>query len=103
MCSSDLDDEREQPTNGAGDAPAIVTLAGASQGSASPFPDLRGLGARDALRALTQLGLTARMHGDGVVVQQEPAPGGIVERGGQATLWLKRQSLRASRANEPEP
>jgi cell division protein FtsI (penicillin-binding protein 3) len=96
------DDEREQPTNGAGDSPAIVTLAGASQGPASPFPDLRGLGARDALRALTQLGLTARMHGDGVVVQQEPAPGGVVERGTQATLWLKRQLLRANRANEPE-
>ena len=30
------------------------------------MPDLRGLSAREALRALTQLGMTARMTGDGV-------------------------------------
>ena len=30
------------------------------------MPDLRGLSAREALRALTKLGMTARMTGDGV-------------------------------------
>ena len=33
------------------------------------MPDLRGLSAREALRALTRLGLTARMTGDGVVAR----------------------------------
>ena len=96
------DDEGEEATSGPGEAPAIVTLAGSSQGSASLFPDLRGLGARDALRSLTRLGLTARMHGDGVVVQQSPAAGGLIERGSQATLWLKRQAPERG-AHEPEP
>jgi cell division protein FtsI (penicillin-binding protein 3) len=86
------EDEGEQATSGSAELPAIVTLAGSSQGSASLFPDLRGLGARDALRALTRLGLTARLRGNGIVVQQNPAPGGRIERGTEATLWLKRQA-----------
>jgi cell division protein FtsI (penicillin-binding protein 3) len=96
------DDEGEQPTSGPDDLPAIVTLAGDSQGSASLFPDLRGLGARDALRSLARLGLTARLRGDGIVVQQQPSPGGVIERGTQATLWLKRQAA-STGADEPEP
>ena len=96
------DDESEQPTAGAAEIPAIVTLAGSSQSSASLFPDLRGLGARDALRSLTRLGLTARLSGDGVVVQQSPAAGGPIEPGTQATLWLKRQAPPRG-ASEPEP
>jgi len=96
------DDEGEQPTTGAAEPPAIVTLAGSSQGSASLFPDLRGLGARDALRSLTRLGLTARLHGDGVVVQQNPSAGALIERGTQATLWLKRQAPERE-VSEPEP
>ncbi len=96
------DDDGEQATSGPADTPAIVTLAGTSQGSSSLFPDLRGLGARDALRSLTRLGMTARLHGDGVVVEQDPLPGGAIERGTQATLWLKRQAPSRS-TNEPEP
>ena len=95
-------DDGEEATSGPGQAPAIVTLAGSSQGSASLFPDLRGLGARDALRSLTRLGLTARIHGNGVVVEQNPAPGGPIDRGSQSTLWLKRQAPERG-ANEPEP
>jgi len=70
--------------------PAIVTLAGTGAGSAALFPDLRGLGARDALRILARLGLIARVQGAGVVVDQEPAPGGPIERGSLATLRLDR-------------
>ena len=36
------------------------------------------------------------------VVLQAPAPGGLIERGTQATLWLKRQAPPRS-TNEPEP
>ena len=39
------------------------------------MPDLRGLSAREALRALTSIGLKARMSGDGFVVEQSPAAG----------------------------
>ena len=39
------------------------------------MPDLRGLSAREALRALTKIGMTARMSGDGFVLEQSPAAG----------------------------
>ena len=99
-----LDEIREQPTSGlAGPAevPAIVTLTGASSGSASLFPDLRGLGARDALRSVARLGLNARLHGDGIVVQQDPPPGSPIERGTSSTLWLERQVDHAGRETGP--
>jgi cell division protein FtsI (penicillin-binding protein 3) len=98
-------DPRELPASGAVDIvrgtplvaqgradelPAIVTLAGAAAGSAALFPDLRGLGARDALRMLARMGLTARVIGAGVVVEQAPAAGGPIERGSVATLTLGR-------------
>ena len=43
--------------------------------TADVMPDLRGLSAREALRALTKLGMTARMAGDGFVLEQSPAAG----------------------------
>jgi cell division protein FtsI (penicillin-binding protein 3) len=84
------DEVRERPASGPAALPAIVTLAGTATGSAALFPDLRGLGARDALRMLARLGLTARLLGAGVVVEQEPAAGSPIERGSAATLRLDR-------------
>jgi len=84
------DEARERPTSGPAALPAIVTLAGASSGSEPLFPDLRGLGARDAVRMLARLGMTARVQGTGVVVEQEPAAGSLIERGSVATLTLDR-------------
>jgi cell division protein FtsI (penicillin-binding protein 3) len=90
-----------QPTAGAaelpGALPAIVTLAGAAPGAAaarnaSLVPDLRGLSARDALRMLAALGMTARLDGAGVVVEQEPVAGSPIERGTQAHLRLGREA-----------
>jgi cell division protein FtsI (penicillin-binding protein 3) len=78
------------PTSG----PAIVTLAGQSAGP-SAVPDLRGLSARDALRALARIGLTARLTGDGHVVGQDPPPGSPAERGTSCQLVLDRQPTRA--------
>ena len=91
---------RERPTSGPSEMPAIVTLAGSSEG-ASLVPDLRGLSARDALRTLARLGLSARLHGDGVVTVQEPRAGSPVERGTRSTLWLNRRL--PDRADEAEP
>ena len=71
-------------------APAVVTMpSGMSDGGG--LPDLRGLSAREALRELARLGLTARMEGAGVVVDQNPAPGSLVEPGAGCTLVLSRR------------
>ena len=84
------EEPRERPTSGPATLPAIVTLQNGAAGSASLFPDLRGLGARDALRILARLGMTARLHGDGVVLDQDPLPGTPIERGSVSTLRLGR-------------
>jgi cell division protein FtsI (penicillin-binding protein 3) len=70
---------------------AIVPVVSAVQADGAVFPDLRGLSARDALRALGRLGVNARLDGDGVVVRQQPEPGAPMERGASGTLWLERQ------------
>jgi cell division protein FtsI (penicillin-binding protein 3) len=73
----------EQPT-------AIVTAA--APDASHSIPDLRGLNARDALRRVTVMGLTARLHGDGVVAAQAPPPGAAIEPGTVCELWLERGS-----------
>jgi cell division protein FtsI (penicillin-binding protein 3) len=86
---------RHQPTpitlTSATTAPAIVTLApGESQ--TALFPDLRGLSARDAVRALSRLGISARVQGAGIVVDQTPAAGAPLEPGALCMLLLDRPS-----------
>ena len=82
-------DESPVTTTAAPVAPSIVTMpAGMTEGG---LPDLRGLSARDALRELARLGLTVRMQGAGVVIDQTPAPGTLVEAGGACTLVLNRR------------
>ena len=63
--------------------PANMTEAG--------VPDLRGMSAREAVRELARLGLTARMEGVGVVVDQDPDPGAPLEPGATCTLVLNRR------------
>jgi cell division protein FtsI (penicillin-binding protein 3) len=55
------------------------------------MPDLRGLSARDALRAITKIGMTARLKGSGFVQEQLPAPGSALVPGDACTLTLGRQ------------
>jgi cell division protein FtsI/penicillin-binding protein 2 len=55
------------------------------------MPDLRGLSAREALKALARIGMTGRMIGDGFVVEQTPEAGTALERGGACTLTLGRR------------
>ena len=70
-------------------SPSIVTMpAGMTEGG---LPDLRGLSARDALRELARLGMTVRMQGAGVVIEQTPAPGSLIEPGAACTLVLNRR------------
>ncbi len=69
---------------------------------ARELPDLRGLSARDALRILTKIGLTARLKGSGVVTTQTPSPGTPIERGMACELGLERALVAlASSAVEP--
>ncbi|MGE0041275.1 MAG: penicillin-binding protein [Vicinamibacterales bacterium] len=82
--------------------PAIVTLqAGPTRDSV--VPDLRGLSARDALRTLARLGLTARLSGDGVVVEQSLEAGSPLERGATCTLVLGREPARLQGATGDQP
>lgn len=56
-------------------------------------PDLRGLSAREALKALSGIGMTARMTGDGFVVEQNPGAGAPLVRGDACTLTLGRRVM----------
>jgi membrane peptidoglycan carboxypeptidase len=87
-----VDLARGRPAIATGITPSIVTVEGGTHGAtAAVFPDLRGLSARDALRTLAQLGMTARLNGTGIVVRQLPQAGAPVDRETSATLWLQRQ------------
>jgi membrane peptidoglycan carboxypeptidase len=97
------EDAREQPTSGPSEPLAIVTLGGTAQPVASIVPDLRGLSAREALRTLAQLGVTARLRGTGNVVDQEPGPGTVLDRGAVTTLWLDREPTVIGAAHGARP
>lgn len=62
------------------------------------LPDLRGMSAREALHELARLGLTARMQGAGIVVEQDPPAGTPIEAGATCTLVLNRKPARAAAA-----
>ena len=64
------------------------------------MPDVRGLSAREALRALTRVGLTARMTGDGFVVEQSPAARSVVVQGAACLLKLGRRPVLAQGAQQ---
>jgi cell division protein FtsI (penicillin-binding protein 3) len=85
----------EVQTSGPTETPAAVSPAAVFEAYAaaqsSTFPDLRGLSARDALHALAQIGLTAKLHGVGLVVEQLPEPGDPLDRDTSCRLWLERQ------------
>ncbi|MDO8678780.1 MAG: penicillin-binding protein [Acidobacteriota bacterium] len=85
-----------------GRPPTIVSMP-ASMHHGGALPDLRGLGARDALRELARLGLAARMQGVGVVVEQDPPAGAPVEPGGTCTLILNRFDSSNGRAQGRPP
>jgi cell division protein FtsI (penicillin-binding protein 3) len=57
------------------------------------MPDLRGYSAREALRLLSGIGMSARMSGDGFVVAQRPEAGSVLIRGDMCDLKLGRHPL----------
>ncbi len=58
---------------------------------AGQMPDVRGLSAREALRTLTRIGLTARLNGDGFVIGQSPEAGAVLLPGDSCVLNLGRR------------
>jgi membrane peptidoglycan carboxypeptidase len=80
---------------------ASIVRVGTNEGLRD-LPDLRGLSAREALRVLTKLGLTARLTGNGTVTRQAPAPGTPIGPGMACELKLERAPRAASAfAGEP--
>lgn len=65
--------------------------SGASAAASGVMPDLQGLGARSALAVATDLGLSTRLRGRGVVVTQTPAAGEAVRSGQALVLTLDRR------------
>ena len=66
------------------------------------LPDLRGYGAREAIHELARLGLTPRVRGTGVVVEQSPEPGSPLEPGTECTIVLTRAPHPALVAGVPQ-
>lgn len=66
----------------------VAPAAGEAK-AAKGVPDLRGMGARDAVYALEQRGLRARLTGTGCVKHQSMAPGSVVVRGAVCDLTLE--------------
>jgi hypothetical protein len=83
-----------QPAN-----PPVVSLV--ADGPPGAMPDLRGMSAREAVRALVKLGMIARASGDGFVVSQEPAAGTPIDADGVCRLVLQRWPLRPPTASQP--
>ncbi|MEY4094157.1 MAG: Peptidoglycan synthase FtsI precursor [Acidobacteriota bacterium] len=84
------------PVSAVGQPTVVAMTATMADGG---LPDLRGLSAREAVRELARLGLTARMSGSGVVVDQNPPAGTPFEAGATCTLVLERSHLPRAVAN----
>ena len=99
VASSERDPDTPEPTRVSLPANAGPAVDLARSGL---MPDLRGLSARDAIRALTQIGMTARMSGSGFVLEQAPAAGSILVPGAACSLTLGRQLPGGPPAGAPQ-
>ncbi len=71
--------------------PSILSIDALSDPQA--LPDFRGLSARDVVRTLTRIGMTAKLRGEGFVVDQHPAPGSPIEPGATCEVRLARRMI----------
>lgn len=100
--------QRQQPQNeirvaGPVRPLTVLTPPPSQNAGALLLPDLRGLGGREALRVLARLGLSARVSGDGTVLEQEPPAGTAVEAGATCRLALSRSTPREVAAGGLKP
>jgi cell division protein FtsI (penicillin-binding protein 3) len=79
-----------------GDVKADIVSVNAAKGTVTSLaiadgkmPNVRGLGAKDAMYLLEMHGLKARINGYGRVVEQSPAPGTVVRQ--NRTVYIRLQ------------
>jgi cell division protein FtsI (penicillin-binding protein 3) len=95
-------DPLQEPAPAAQPARAASMLAATLEPARNGLmPDLRGLSGREALRLLSQIGMTARLSGDGFVVDQMPTPGSSLVRGDACTLKLQRRAPPSATGGRP--
>ena len=68
---------------------AVPHMAGSVATVGGQVPDLKGLGLKDALFALEEMGLRCQYTGTGHVTAQTPAPGTACKSGQTVKLTLK--------------
>ncbi len=89
-----LVDSRQPPPAVRPRAATVITI---DDSGTRAMPDLIGLGAREALRRIARLGVTAKLQGSGLVVAQYPKAGQTLAVGGACTLMLDRGAGPAGR------
>jgi cell division protein FtsI (penicillin-binding protein 3) len=70
-------------------------------GPPGTMPDLRGLSAREAVRATVKLGLIARVEGTGFVVAQDPPAGAALDTVSGCRVTLGRMTVAAQEQARP--
>jgi beta-lactam-binding protein with PASTA domain len=80
------------------EAPVISLIA---EGPPGTVPDVRGLSAREAVRKLVTLGLSANLAGDGIVVSQSPEAGSPLDPATTCRLVLQRSPRVAAPPEHP--
>jgi cell division protein FtsI/penicillin-binding protein 2 len=93
------DDASSTHTSSADAGEPIVSLV--ADGPPGTVPDFSGLSAREAVRRIVKLGMSARVSGDGFVVSQDPAPGLPIEDDGVCRLVLERLPRHPASAARP--
>ncbi len=74
-----------------GKKPAIqeVVPTGVVPAGKVRIPNLTGVPARDAMKQMIELGLTPRVKGSGLIVNQQPPPGSVVDKSSEVLLQLE--------------
>lgn len=74
-----------------GKKPAIqeVVPTGVVPAGKVRIPNLTGVPARDAMKQMIELGLTPRVKGSGLIVNQLPPPGSVVDKASEVVLQLE--------------
>jgi cell division protein FtsI (penicillin-binding protein 3) len=78
-----------------GPPPAITIgpVSGPLAEGQTRLPELRGLSGREAVKLLARMGISARLSGDGLVVDQLPPPGTPMDPGSSCRLSLARETV----------
>ena len=94
------DGVNQAPVYGVPEPNPIVSLV--ADAAAGTMPDLTGMSAREAIRTLVTLGLSAHVTGDGFVVSQSLDAGASIDGDGVCRLVLERApARRATTASRP--